>query len=299
MVGDDKPKCILIGYESLFSVLTVWICVICGWWWWWWWCSDVGINCTGRESIFAVGSIVDGGIEKIFVAWVCCCGGCQKWLLVVVTNFDELFVVDDDDVDDDDEDEDDVDEEFVINGCTSVTRFFDKNTDWLELVEEVLSVVDISFVDDIVTLFNVWILGDVVPGGINVNNDDDVVFDGLFTVVVLLCWGFNIYVFDVENDPFVVDLSVNWNGKFVGGEDLPVGVTRRIDDGVVVVVVEFVADDVECLRLFVGLSRCESAREKKTKIVWFLFIILIYLENTYGVIIFSQSIMDLPRRALI
>jgi hypothetical protein len=36
---------------------------------------------------------------------------------------------------------------------------------------------------------------------------------------------------------------------------LPVGVTRRIDDGVVVV--EF--DDDECL----GLSRCESAKTKK------------------------------------
>ncbi len=83
----------------------------------------------------------------------------------------------------------------MINGWTSVTRFFDKKTDWLEFVDEDLSevVVDISFVDDIVTLFNVWIFGDVVPGGINVTNDDDEEeFGSLFTVVVLLCWGFNI-----------------------------------------------------------------------------------------------------------
>jgi hypothetical protein len=150
--------------------------------------------------------------------------------------------------------------EFVINGCTSVRRFFDKKTDWFEFVEEDLSVNDKSFVDDKVTLFNVWIFGvDVVvpddDGGINVNNDDDVQFgsvEGLFTVVVLLCWGFRKYVFDVEYVPFVVeDLSFNWNGIFVGGDDLPVGVTRRIDDGVVV---EF--DDE-----FLGLSRCESARK--------------------------------------
>ena len=97
-----------------------------------------------------------------------------------ITNFgDEFVVVDDDDV----------------IGCTNVKRFFDKKTDWLELFVEDLSIVDISFVDDIVTLFNVWILGEVVPGGINVNNDDDVEFgsvEDLFTVVVLLCWGFNM-----------------------------------------------------------------------------------------------------------
>lgn len=86
----------------------------------------------------------------------------------------------------------------VINGCTSVTRFFDRNTDWLVLVDDNLSLADErSLVDDIVTLFNVWILGEVVPGGgINVNNDDDdvelVSICCLFTVVVLLCWGFNI-----------------------------------------------------------------------------------------------------------
>ena len=121
-----------------------------------------------------------------------------------------------------------------------------------------------SFVEAIVTVFNVWIFGDVVPGGINVTNDDvGVEFDGiccLFTVVVLLCWGFSIYVFDVEKPPLVVDLSVNWKDKFVGEDDLPVGVTRRIDDGVVVdvVVVEF--DDDVCLTLLVELSKCESAR---------------------------------------
>jgi hypothetical protein len=46
---------------------------------------------------------------------------------------------------------------------------------------------------------------------------------------------------------------VIWNG----GDDFPVGVTRRIEDGVVVV--ELDDDGDECLRLFVGLSRCESA----------------------------------------
>ncbi len=146
---------------------------------WEWWCSDVGINWTGRESILAVGRIDEGGIEKIFVACVGCCG-CQKWLLVV-TNFDAFVVVDDE-------------VEFVINGCTNVTRFFDKKTDWFELVEEDLSIVDISFVDDIVTLFNVWIFGEVVPGGIKVNKDDDEEELGGFVtvVVVLLCWGFNM-----------------------------------------------------------------------------------------------------------
>ncbi len=68
----------------------------------------------------------------------------------------------------------------------------------------------------------------------------------------------------MENVPFVDDLSVIWNG----GEDLPVGVTRRIDDGVVVVVV--VEFDDECLRLFVGLSRCESAK-KKENLLFYLF----------------------------
>jgi hypothetical protein len=59
------------------------------------------------------------------------------------------------------------------------------------LLEEDLSVVDISFVDDIVTLFNVWIFGDVVPGGINVNKDEEE-FEGFVTVGVLLCWGPNM-----------------------------------------------------------------------------------------------------------
>ena len=38
--------------------------------------------------------------------------------------------------------------------------------------------------------------------------DDDEEFDGLVTVVVLLCDGFKIYVFDVENVPLVDDFSV-------------------------------------------------------------------------------------------
>ncbi len=63
----------------------------------------------------------------------------------------------------------------------------------------------------------------------------------------------------MENVPFVDDLSVIWNG----GEDLPVGVTRRIDDGVVVVEFD------ECLRLLVGLSRCESATNEKRKFIIF------------------------------
>lgn len=217
---------------------------------------------------------------QIFVACGCCCCGCQKLLFVVdefgfcwITNlgvtlfvcfplFDGFVVVDDEVA-------------FVINGCTSVTRFFDRKTDWFGFVDDNLSVVvfvvDISFVDEIVTLFNVWILGEVVPGGINVNKDDEdvelVKICCLFTGVVLLCWGLNIYVFDVENPPFVVvvdddDLSVNWNCKFVGGDDLPVDVTRRIDDGVVVVVVVVEIDGDECRTLFVELSRCESALKK-------------------------------------
>ncbi len=48
-----------------------------------------------------------------------------------------------------------------------------------------------------------------------------------------------------------------WNG----GDDFPVGVTRRIEDGVVVV--ELDDDGDECLRLFVGLSRCESAERQR------------------------------------
>ena len=116
-------------------------------------------------------------MEKIFVACVgCCCG--QKWLLVV-TNFEELLV---------DETEEDV-VELVINGWTSVTRFFDKNTDWFGLVEMDFSFVDISFVAEIVTLLNVWIFGEVVPGGIKVNNDEEEEFEGFVTVVVLLCCG--------------------------------------------------------------------------------------------------------------
>lgn len=89
------------------------------------------------------------------------------------------------------------------------------------------------------------------------NDVGDVVFgrrDCLFTVVALLCVGFKIYVFDVENPPFVVvaaeemvDFSAIWNCKPVGGDDLPVGVTRRMEDGVepVVDVVTFEWDDDE------------------------------------------------------
>ncbi len=56
----------------------------------------------------------------------------------------------------------------------------------------------------------------------------------------------------------VEDLSKNWNCKAVGGDDLPVvGVTKRIDDGVV--------DVGECLidepRVLFGLSGCVSARK--------------------------------------
>jgi hypothetical protein len=82
-------------------------------------------------------------------------------------------------------------------------------------MEAGLSVVvtDISLVEEMVTLFNVWIFGDVVPGGISVTNGDDEVelgrICGLLTVVVLLCCGFSMYVFEVENPPFVDDLSVN------------------------------------------------------------------------------------------
>lgn len=139
-------------------------------------------------------------------------------------------------------------EEFVITGWKSVTRFFAKNDDcfafwWSELFVK-------SFVDDI----NVWIFGDVVPGGINVTNEGD------GEPVELVCCGLNIYVFDAENPPFVVgvdDLSTNWNCKAVGGDDLPVvGVTKRMDEGVV--------DVGECLiddpRFLFGLSGCVSAK---------------------------------------
>jgi hypothetical protein len=64
----------------------------------------------------------------------------------------------------------------------------------------------------------------------------------------------------------VEDLSVIWNG----GEDFPVELTRRIEDGVVVVELEEDDDGDECRRLFVGLSRCESARRIK-KIVYRLY----------------------------
>ncbi len=74
----------------------------------------------------------------------------------------------------------DDDEEFVINGWTNVKRFFDKNADCLELFWSKL--LDKSFVADI----NVWIFGDVVPGGINVTKDDDDV------PVELFCWGFSM-----------------------------------------------------------------------------------------------------------
>ncbi len=83
----------------------------------------------------------------------------------------------------------------------------------------------------------------------------------------------------------VEDLSRNWNCKAVGGDDLPVlGVTKRIDDGVV--------DVGECLiddpRVLFGLSGCVSAR--KIKIIFLTKIKTI----TYEVIIFSQWIPDLP-----
>lgn len=83
-----------------------------------------------------------------------------------ITNFGvtELFVV--------------IDEFVVINGGTNVTRFFDKNDDDDVVDVDVVGLelfcswfVVKSFVDDI----NVWIFGDVVPGGISVTNGDEFV----------------------------------------------------------------------------------------------------------------------------
>lgn len=145
--------------------------------------------------------------------------------------------------------EDKVDEELVMIGWKSVKRFFGKNDDCLELIESWLFVR--SFVEEI----NVWIFGEVVPGGINVTNGEVGVpaeFD---------CWGLKIYAFDAEKPPLLVNVEVlsrNWSCKVVGGDDLPVvGVTKRIDDGV---------EDVgECRmddpRVFVELSGCVSARK--------------------------------------
>lgn len=153
--------------------------------------------------------------------------------------------------------EDKVDEELVMIGWKSVKRFFGKNADDFELMESWLLVR--SFVDDI----NVWIFGDVVPGGINVTNGE------LGVPVALVCWGLNIYVFDAEKPPLLVGvdvLSTNWNCKVVGGDDLPVvGVTNRIDDGV---------DEVgECRmddpRVLFGLSGCVSARIIKSIVIQF------------------------------
>ncbi len=72
------------------------------------------------------------------------------------------------------------DEALVINGWTSVKRFFDKNDDCLELVWSWLF--DRSLAEDI----KVWIFGDVVPGGINVTKGDDDV------PVEFVCWGLRI-----------------------------------------------------------------------------------------------------------
>ncbi len=76
---------------------------------------------------------------------------------------------------------------------------------------------------------------------------------------------------DAEYPPFVVvveDLSRNWNCKAVGGDDLPVvGVTKRIDDGVV--------DVDECLiddpRFLVELSGWVSARKAEKELFFDFF----------------------------
>lgn len=65
----------------------------------------------------------------------------------------------------------------------------------------------------------------------------------------------------VEDD----DLSVSCICTLVGDEDLPVDVTRRIDDGVVVVVVVVEFDGDACRTILFELSRCESARNEKKK----------------------------------
>ena len=86
-----------------------------------------------------------------------------------------------------------------------------------------------------------------------------------------VCWELNMNVFDVENPPLVVDdLSTNWNCKDVGGDDLPVvGVTRRMDDGVAVVVVVVVACLKDDPRVLVELSECVSAmkRERESRMM--------------------------------
>lgn len=189
-----------------------------------------------------------------------------------------------------------MDDEFgvVIKGCTKVTRFFERNNDWLGFDMDaafawISLTPDRSLFDAIVTLFNVWILGDVVPGEIRLRTDDegDVALeriDCLFTVVVLVCVGLRIYVFDVGKPPFVAtvvlaeesdDLSAIWNCKLVGGEDLVVGVTKRMEDGVEGFVdgVEFKLDVDDEFRIVVlGLSRCvPSARNKdemKIRYIW-------------------------------
>lgn len=114
-------------------------------------------------KIFYLRIFVVGCCDQIFDAEFC-------W----ITNFGVTALVVD--VADDDD-------EFVIIGWTSVTRFLDKNEDCFILLWSLL--VDKSLVDDI----KVWILGDVVPGGINVSNDDD---DVDAVPVELACWGLNI-----------------------------------------------------------------------------------------------------------
>ncbi len=87
------------------------------------------------------------------------------------------------------------------------------------------------------------------------------------------------------------DLSRNWNCKAVGGDDFPVvGVTKRIDDGVVEVG-ECLIDDP---RLLFRLSGWVSARIKKATSIdsW-------NQRNTYEEIIFSQLKPDLPYWTLI
>lgn len=67
----------------------------------------------------------------------------------------------------------------VINGGTNVTRLFDRNGDDDDVVVVAVDLelfcswfVVKSFVDDDI---NVWIFGDVVPGGISVTNGDEFV----------------------------------------------------------------------------------------------------------------------------
>jgi hypothetical protein len=79
------------------------------------------------------------------------------------------------------------DEAFVTNGWTSVKRLLDKNDECLEFFWSLLWF-ERSFVDDI----NVWIFGDVVPGGINVTNDDEEEEEEEDVPVELVCWGLSI-----------------------------------------------------------------------------------------------------------